>query len=83
VKLPKSFPFYRQYQRTSSSSKFFQSSSTTTTHSKLIKQPKTTVDSSTFVTVSILTIPSTIGNISTVDDNHGHNASSSSILTVV
>ncbi|CAF0803535.1 unnamed protein product [Rotaria sordida] len=81
VKLPTHFPFNRQYQRVYLSSKLQQSS--ITNNLKPTKQQKSTTESSNFVTVSILSIPSTIGTISTVDANNGHNASSSSILTVV
>ncbi|CAF3455250.1 unnamed protein product [Rotaria sp. Silwood1] len=81
VKLPKHFPFNRHYQRTCLSSKIQQSSMTS--NLKPIKQQKPTTESSNFITVSILSIPSTIETITTHDANHEHNTSSSSILAVV
>ncbi|CAF2430806.1 unnamed protein product [Rotaria sp. Silwood2] len=81
VKLPNHFSLNRQYQRACLLSRLQQPS--ITTNLKPVKQPKSTTESSHFITVSILSIPSTIGTMSILDANNGPSASSSSILTAV
>ena len=81
VKLSNQFPFFRPFQRNLFPYK--PQHVPTTPPSKLIKQHKTSIESTNLPLISTLSIPSTIATISNLDAKSERTASTSSILAVI